>query len=85
MVTRNRSRSNTRPLSKAIVRKLPNGTASLMELLSKAPVPLAWPGYCALSEEDQLVWELRADALNQAMLYLINLKNENARKDLRLA
>ena len=71
--------------TKAIVWKFPNGIVALMELLSKAPVPLDWAGYCALSEEDQLVWELRADALNQAMLYLMNLKNKNAKKDLRLA
>ena len=56
-----------------------------MELLSKAPVLLDWAGYCALPEEDQLVWELRADALNQAMIYLMNLKNKNAKKDLCLA
>ena len=29
--------------------------------------------------------ELRADVLNQSMLYLMNLKNKNAKKDLRLA
>ena len=54
-----------------------------MELLSKAPDPLDWAGYCALPEEDQLMWEGRADALNQAMLYLMNLmnlKNKNAKK-----
>ena len=57
-----------------------------MELLSNAlPAPLDWAGYCALPEANQLVWELRADALNQSMLYLMNLKNENAKKDLCLA
>ena len=56
-----------------------------MEILSKAKVPLDWAGYCALLEEDQLVWELRANALNEAMIYLMNSKNENAKKDLRLA
>ena len=71
--------------TKAIARKFPNGTASLMKLLSNAPVPLDWAGYCALSEEDQLVWKLRADVLNWLMLYLIKLKNKNAKKDLRLA
>ena len=71
--------------TKVIVGKFPNGTATLMEILSKATVSLDWAGYCALSEEDQFVRELRADALNQSMLYLMNLKNENAKKDLRLA
>ena len=71
--------------TKAIARKFPNRTAALMEILSKTEVPLDWAGYCALSEEDQPVWELKADALNQAMLYFMNSKNENAKKDLRLA
>jgi len=31
------------------------------------------------------VWEQRADALNQAMIYVMNSKNETAKKDLRLA
>ena len=56
-----------------------------MKLLSNTPAPLDCAGYCALPEVDQLVWELRADALNQSMLYLINMKNKNARKNLRLA
>ena len=34
---------------------------------------------------NQLVWEEKADALNKAMLLLTNLKNDNAKKDLRLA
>ena len=72
--------------TKAIAGKFPNGTAALMELLSNAqPAALDWAGYCALPEADQLVWEQRADALNQSMLYLMNSKNENAKKDLRLA
>ena len=50
--------------TKAIMGKFPNGTTAQMELLSKALVLLKWAGYCALSEKDQLVWEVRADALN---------------------
>ena len=38
-----------------------------------------------MPEANQLVWELGADALNQTMLYLMNSKNKNARKHLRLA
>ena len=57
-----------------------------MELFSNAhSVALDWAGYYALPEVDQLVWEQKADALNQSMLYLMNSKNENAKKDLRLA
>ena len=56
-----------------------------MELLNNAPVPLDWAGYCALPEASQLLGEQRADALNQSMLYLMNLKNENTKKDLYLS
>ena len=57
-----------------------------MELLSNAqPVALDRADYCALPEANQLVWEQRTDALNQSMLYLMNSKNEIAKKDLRLA
>ena len=42
--------------TKAIVGKFPNRTAALMKLLSKAPVPLDWAGYCALPEANQPVW-----------------------------
>ena len=72
-------------VTKVIVEKFPNGTAALMELLSKVLVPLGWAGYCTLLEENQLMWEARAVALNQTMLYLMNSKNENTKKDLRLA
>ena len=73
--------------TKAIVGKFSNNgmIATLMALLSKVLVPLDWTGYCALPEADQLVWELRANALNQPMLYLMNSKNKNANKDSRLA
>ena len=72
--------------TKAIAGKFPNGTAALIELLSKAlPALLDWAGYCVWLEADQFVWKLRADALNQSILYLMNSKNENAKKDLRLA
>ena len=72
--------------TKAIADKFPNGTASLIELLSNThPVVLDQTGYCALPEADQLVWELRANALNQPMLCLMIPKNKNSKKDLRLA
>ena len=57
-----------------------------MHLLSNTePNALDWDGYCALPAEGRLVWETRANALNQAMIYIMNSKNEIARKDLRLA
>ena len=72
--------------TKAIAGKFPNGTATLMELLSRAqPAALDWTGYCALTPDKQLVWEQRADELNQSMLYLMNSKNKLAKKDLSLA
>ena len=71
--------------TKAIVEKFPNGTADLMHLLSNTETPLDWDAYCTLSAEGQLAWELRADALNQSMIYLMNSKNEITKKDLHLA
>ena len=56
-----------------------------MHLLSKAETSLDWDEYCALLEEEKLVWEQKADALNQSIIYLMNSKNENAKKDLHLA
>ena len=56
-----------------------------MELLGKATPPLDWAAYYVLTPSKQPVWEQRGDELNQAMLYLMNSKNENAKKDLRLA
>ena len=71
--------------TKAILERFLNGTAVLMELLSKAqPIALEWAAYFALTADQQLMWELRADELNQAMLFLMNLKNKTAKKDLHL-
>ena len=56
-----------------------------MELLSKAqPAALDWDAYCALPADKQLVWDRIANELNQSMLFLMNLKNETSKKDLRL-
>ena len=71
--------------TKAIVERFPDGTESLMHLLSNAETPLDWDAYCALPAEGRLTWQLRADTLNQSMIYLMNSKNEIAKKDLRLA
>ena len=73
-------------VTKAIVGRFPNGTPTLIHLLSNAePNALDWDGYCALPAEARLVWETRANALNHAMIFIIYLKNEIAKKDLRLA
>ena len=73
--------------SKAIhvVGRFPNGTATLTHLLSKAEPALDWDGYCALGAEARLEWETRADALTQGMIFIMNSKNEMAKKDLQLA
>ena len=69
----------------AIVRKFPNGTAVMMALLTAAVPALDWAGYCVLTPNKQLAWEERDDKLTKAILYLINLKNKQAKKDLHLA
>ena len=70
----------------AIVGRFPNGTATLMHLLSSAESnALDWDGYCALPADTRLVWETRADALTQVMIFIMNSKNEIAKKDLCLA
>ena len=66
--------------------RLPNGTAALMGLLSKAqPTALDWATYCALPADKQLVWEQKANELNQSMFFLMNPKNKTAKMDLCLA
>ena len=56
-----------------------------MILLAAAAPPLNWAAYCALTPDEQLVWEERGDELNKSMLYLINSKNKHTKKDLCLA
>ena len=70
---------------KAITGKFPNGTAAMMALLEMKQISLTWADYCAMPPADQFVWEERSDELNKAMLYLMNLKNDRAKKDLHLA
>ena len=52
---------------------------------SNAEPALDWDGYCVLPAETQLIWERRDDALTQGMIFIMNSKNEIAKKDLRLA
>ena len=69
--------------TKAIAGRFPNRTTALMELLSKAqPTALDWAVYCALPADEQLMWEQKANELNQSMLFLMNSKNKTAKKDL---
>ena len=70
---------------KAITGKFPNGTAAMMTLLTAVAPPLDLAAYCALTPDEQVVWEERGDELNKSMCYLMNLKNKHAKKDLRLA
>ena len=73
-------------VTKAVAGNSPNGTAALMELLSRTQLAaLDWAGYCTLTPDKQLVWGQRDNELNQSMLYLMNSKNKLAKKDLRLA
>ena len=73
--------------TKAVVGKILNGIAALIELLSRSqPVALDWAGYCALTPDQQFVWEqIIANEPNQSILYLLNSNNKLAKKDLHLA
>ena len=66
--------------TKAIVGRFSNGITALTHLLSKAEPALDWDDYCALPEEEQVVLEQRADALNQSIIYLRNSKNKMPRR-----
>ena len=60
--------------TKAIVERFPNGTATLMHLLSNSAPALDWDEYCVLPAEGRLEWETGADKLNQAMIAKKNLQ-----------
>ena len=70
---------------KAVVEKFPNGIGAMIELLGTAVPALDWVSYCAMSPADQLVWEEMDDNLTKSMLFLMNSKNSNAKKDICLA
>ena len=55
-----------------------------MHLLSNVVPALDWDDYCILPAAGRLEWETRADTLNQAMIYIMNSKNEIAKKELHL-
>ena len=70
---------------KAIVRKFRNETAAMMALLAVTVPAFDWAGYCLLTPDKQLAWGKRSNELTEAMFYLINSKNKQAKKDLCLA
>ena len=57
----------------------------MMVLLAAETIPLEWAAYCMLTPNKQLAWEERGNELTKVMLYLMNLKNKYAKKDLCLA
>ena len=69
----------------AVVGKFPNGTGAMLELLKAEAKPLYWDDYCGMLAADQLAWEEKGDASTKAILLLMNSKNDNAKKDLRLS
>ena len=70
--------------AKAVVKKFPNGTGAMMELLGVAVLPIDWAGYYQLTLAKQLIWGERGGDLNKTMLSLMNLKNNNTKKDVCL-
>ena len=65
--------------------QFPNGTGATMELLRVGTLAVDQAGYCLLPPTQQLVWEERGGDLTKLMLFLMNLKNNNAKEDLHLA
>ena len=69
-------------VTKAIVGRFPNETATLTHLLSKAEPASNWDSYCAVPIAGHLEWETRANSLSQTMIDIMNSKNAIAKKDL---
>ena len=69
----------------AVAEKFQNRTGSMMELLRAERQTVDWAGFCAMPVAEQIIWEEKSDAITKAMLLLMNLKNDNAKKNLRLA
>ena len=70
---------------KVVVEKFPNGIGAMVELLGAAVPSIHLARYCQLTPVEQLVWKKSGDDLTKPMLFLMTLKNDNAKKDLRLA
>ena len=69
----------------AVVGKFPNGTGPMLELLKAETVSLDWAAYCVMSVANQEIWEAKGDAFTKAMLFLMNSKNDAAKKDVCLS
>ena len=54
----------------------------MMELLGAERLALDWVAYCAMPPVDQLIWEERDNNLYKVMLFPMNLKHDNVKKDL---
>ena len=57
----------------------------MMILLATETMTLDQVAYCVLTLEEQLAQKERGNELNKAMLYLMNSKNKQAKKDLCIA
>ena len=68
-----------------ITERFLSGTGMLEHLLQAETLALDRDHYCGLGAPAQLVWKEKVDTLNKAILLLLNLKKDNAKKDLRLA
>ena len=60
--------------TKAIAGKFPNGTAALMKLLTNAQPALDWAAYCALTVDQQLVWELKSQCAKSSHAFPTELE-----------
>ena len=69
----------------AVVGKFPNRTGAMIVLLGAERLAIDWARYCLLTPVQQLVWEERGNDLTKPILILMNLKNNNAKKNLQLA
>ena len=56
----------------------------MMELRKAERPALDWVAYCAIPITYQIIWDQKGDAVTTAILLLLNFKNNNAKKDLRL-
>ena len=56
------SRLNTMPAVLAVVGMFPNGTGSMLELLTAEVPALDWAAYCAIAVAEQESQEVKGDA-----------------------
>ena len=64
----------------AVTRWFLNGTAAMMTFLGAEISPIDWAGYCQLTPAKQLTWKERGDDLKKSIIFLMNSKNDNAKK-----